>query len=221
MPYTDSSVNNLVFNVMNSVQYQDLIEAGTVEENELYLITDDLNPIIQTTTNLVTSISSSSTDTKYPSAKAVYTALPKATSDLTNDSGFITSSDVYTLNHWYYNISTPSSSGYFIFNAAYATGTQVEMHYNSMFIQVYGEIVLNITIAAGNRISVGSFSSAFLDLLGETYVSHFTGFTYQGKVVEIIVNTWSGANELVIYNPNTSSIASGQHVAFNLFLPIG
>ncbi len=48
----------------------------------------------QDTANLVTSLSSSSTDTTYPSAKAVYDAIPSATSDLTNDSGFITSSDI-------------------------------------------------------------------------------------------------------------------------------
>ena len=112
MPYTDSSVDNLIFNVMDSAQYQSLVNAGTVEENELYLITDDLDPVIQTTTNLVTSISSSSTDTQYPSAKAVYDALPTATSDLTNDSGFITLSDVPTevLNTGFIPSETPITS---------------------------------------------------------------------------------------------------------------
>lgn len=111
MPYTDSSVDNLIFNVMDSAQYQSLVNAGTVEENELYLITDGLDPVIQTTTNLVTSISSSSTDTQYPSAKAVYTALPKTTNDLTNNSGFITANDVpdpATIRRF----TQPWSSGY-------------------------------------------------------------------------------------------------------------
>lgn len=50
---------------------------------------DELSQNAEYTSNKVTSISSTSTNDEYPSAKAVYDALPNKTSDLTNDSGFV------------------------------------------------------------------------------------------------------------------------------------
>lgn len=62
---------------------------------------------LQSTNNRVTSIDSSSTNSTYPTSKAVYDALPKATSDIENDSGFIT--DVITaLGYTPYNSSNPN-----------------------------------------------------------------------------------------------------------------
>ena len=43
--------------------------------------------------NKVQSIASASTSSEYPSAKAVYDAIPKKTSDLTNDSGFVNANE--------------------------------------------------------------------------------------------------------------------------------
>lgn len=54
---------------------------------------------VENAVNKKTSISSTSTNVQYPSAKAVWDALPKKTSDLTNDSGFITSADLPTVNN--------------------------------------------------------------------------------------------------------------------------
>ena len=54
---------------------------------------------VENAVNKKTSISSTSTNVQYPSAKAVWDALPKKTSDLTNDSGFITSGDLPTVNN--------------------------------------------------------------------------------------------------------------------------
>lgn len=73
----------------------------------------------QTTSNKVNSISSSSTNTQYPSAKAVYDELqtkadtadiPTATSDLTNDSGFLTSQDISGKENTSNKVTSMSSS---------------------------------------------------------------------------------------------------------------
>lgn len=79
MTTTDTNVQNLIINTMTKAIYDDITPSNT----ELYLITDE-SPITssdvvtalgytpENSTNKVTSISSSSTNTQYPSAKAVW-----------------------------------------------------------------------------------------------------------------------------------------------------
>jgi hypothetical protein len=77
MTTTDTTVNNLIINTMTQAQYSQI----TPSANELYLVTDStitssevttaLGYTPESTSNKVTSISSSSTDTEYPSAKSV------------------------------------------------------------------------------------------------------------------------------------------------------
>lgn len=63
---TDTNIPNLVINKLTSAQYSSATKSAT----ELYLITDD--DTYQTKSNLVTSVSSSSTNAQYPSAKLFY-----------------------------------------------------------------------------------------------------------------------------------------------------
>lgn len=63
---TDTNIPNLVINKLTSSQYSTATKSAT----ELYLITDD--DTYQTKSNLVTSVSSSSTNAQYPSAKLFY-----------------------------------------------------------------------------------------------------------------------------------------------------
>ena len=76
---TTTNVQQVKLNVMTQSQYNSATKSAT----ELYAITDatvnynDLSnkpdlSVYQTTSNIVTSISSLSTDTQYPSAKCVY-----------------------------------------------------------------------------------------------------------------------------------------------------
>ncbi len=79
MTTTDTNVQNLVINVLTKQQYEGIT---TPSNNELYMVTDESITSSEVTTalgytpenqaNKVTSISSSSTDTQYPSAKCVY-----------------------------------------------------------------------------------------------------------------------------------------------------
>lgn len=74
----------------NAQTWNDAISA--VQPNIFGVLTDAKEDI----SNKVTSISSMSTDTQYPSAKAVYDALPDKTSDLVNDSDFVDEATVNT-----------------------------------------------------------------------------------------------------------------------------
>lgn len=76
---TTTNVQQVKLNVMTQSQYNSATKSAT----ELYAITDatvnynDLSnkpdlSVYQTTANLVTSVSSSSTDSQYPSAKLFY-----------------------------------------------------------------------------------------------------------------------------------------------------
>ena len=79
----DTNVNNLIINKLTKAQYEGI---SNPSDTELYLITDDsgitsndvtgaLGFTPENQANKVTSISSSSTDTQYPSAKLVYDQL--------------------------------------------------------------------------------------------------------------------------------------------------
>ena len=63
---TTTNVAQVKLNVMTSAQYANATKSAT----ELYAVTDDTT--YQTTSNLVTSVSSASTDSQYPSAKLFY-----------------------------------------------------------------------------------------------------------------------------------------------------
>lgn len=71
---TDTNVKNLIINKLTSSQYETLKNAGEVSNTELYLVTDDEPDLTlkEDKSNKVTSLSSSSTDIQYPSAKCVY-----------------------------------------------------------------------------------------------------------------------------------------------------
>lgn len=75
--YTDTSISNMILNDMTEAQFSNL---QSVDQNQLYL-TEDTS---ESTTNKVTSLSSSSTDTQYPSAKCVYDLVGNVESLLNN-----------------------------------------------------------------------------------------------------------------------------------------
>ena len=66
---TETSVQNLKINKLTQAQYSTI----TPSETEWYMITDDTT--YQLTSNLVTTITTASTDTTYPSAKLLYDSL--------------------------------------------------------------------------------------------------------------------------------------------------
>ena len=78
MTVTDTTVSNLIINTMTVAQYATI----TPSDTELYFVTDEvitgsdvtaaLGYTPENNANLVTTISSLSTDTTYPSAKCVY-----------------------------------------------------------------------------------------------------------------------------------------------------
>lgn len=67
---SDTQLQQLVINVGTTAQIEAAIQAGTITADMLSISTDDAT--FQTTANLVTSVSSSSTNTQYPSAKLFY-----------------------------------------------------------------------------------------------------------------------------------------------------
>lgn len=75
--YTDTNISNMILNDMTEAQFSNL---QSVDPNQLYL-TEDTS---ESTTNKVTSLSSSSTDTQYPSAKCVYDLVGNIESLLNN-----------------------------------------------------------------------------------------------------------------------------------------
>ena len=75
--YTDTTVSNMILNDMTEAQFSNL---QSVDPDQLYLTEDES----ESTTNKVTSLSSSSTDTQYPSAKCVYDLVGNVESLLNN-----------------------------------------------------------------------------------------------------------------------------------------
>lgn len=75
--YTDTNISNMILNDMTEAQFAQLTN---VDSNQLYL-TEDTS---ESTTNKVTSLSSSSTDDQYPSAKCVYDLVGDVESLLNN-----------------------------------------------------------------------------------------------------------------------------------------
>lgn len=67
---SDTQLQQLIINVGTTAQIEAAIQAGTITADMLSISTDDAT--FQTTANLVTSLSSNSTNTQYPSAKCVY-----------------------------------------------------------------------------------------------------------------------------------------------------
>lgn len=63
---TDTNLKQLVINLLTQAQYSQ----ATIPANELCFLTDETT--FEEVSNKVTSISSSSTDDEYPSAKCVY-----------------------------------------------------------------------------------------------------------------------------------------------------
>ena len=66
----DTQLQQLIINVGTTAQIEDGIQQGTITNDMFSISTDDST--YQLTANLVTSISSNSTNTQYPSAKCVY-----------------------------------------------------------------------------------------------------------------------------------------------------
>lgn len=75
--YIDTNISNMILNDMTEAQFSNL---QSVDQNQLYLTED----VSESTTNKVTSLSSSSTDTQYPSAKCVYDLVGDVESLLNN-----------------------------------------------------------------------------------------------------------------------------------------
>ena len=75
--YTDTNISNMILNDMTEAQFSSL---QSVDPNQLYL-TEDTS---ESTTNKVTSLSSSSTNDQYPSAKCVYDLVGDVESLLNN-----------------------------------------------------------------------------------------------------------------------------------------
>ena len=75
--YVDTNISNMILNDMTEAQFAQLVN---VDSNQLYL-TEDTS---ESTTNKVTSLSSSSTDNQYPSAKCVYDLVGNVESLLNN-----------------------------------------------------------------------------------------------------------------------------------------
>lgn len=71
---TDTSINNIIINKLTTAQYNTLKQGGQISDTQLYMITDDDVDLStkEDKSNKVTSLSSQSTDTQYPSAKCVY-----------------------------------------------------------------------------------------------------------------------------------------------------
>lgn len=111
MPYTDTTVSNFIINVLTKNEYDSIT---TPSESELYLITDDSNisagsGISVSTVNGVSTVNHSNSVTAQ-TTQAVYpikidaqghistygsaVTIPTKTSDLNNDSGFISAADI-------------------------------------------------------------------------------------------------------------------------------
>ena len=96
----DSSVNSLVINTLTTEQFEQIQNPSSTE---LYFVTDG-NPTLleitaglgyvpQSASNLVTTISASSTDAQYPSAKCVYDLLGNIEAALQEINGQETNGD--------------------------------------------------------------------------------------------------------------------------------
>lgn len=78
---------------LTQAEYDALVTAGTVSADTFYVITDAYSPDIS---SITTAVTSGSTDSEIPTAKAVYDAIPTVTNTITSGSTeAITSGAVY------------------------------------------------------------------------------------------------------------------------------
>lgn len=159
--------------------------------------------------NKVTSMSSNSTDTQYPSAKAVYDALiskannndiPSKTSDLTNDSGFITSANVPTkvsdlTNDAGYLTQHQSLDGKTVTLEEQVTA---ETGYLKTYVIKQGGTALNTKINIPKDFLV---KSATVETVSAANTP-VTGYSVGDKYLDFIINTkdGSGTNEHIYVN---------------------
>ena len=85
----------------NTIQYIEISDDAVVR-NDAKLSN------METVTRMVSAIDSYSDDSHYPSAKAVYDAIPKSTSELTNNSGFLTTETDPTVPAWAKSSNKPT-----------------------------------------------------------------------------------------------------------------
>ena len=102
MPTSDNSISRLIINELTQAQYNALINAGTINPNELYMVTDETYP----TTNQLANVAFTG---EYEDLLNKPT-IPDAVSELSNDLGFINSSALsdYALTN---SLSTVATTG--------------------------------------------------------------------------------------------------------------
>ena len=159
--------------------------------------------------NKVTAMSSNSTDTQYPSAKAVYDSLvlkanssdiPSKTSDLTNDSGYITISSVPTKTS-----DLTNDSGY-ISQHQSLDGTIVTLEEQATaetgYLKTY--VIKQGGTALGTKINIPKdflVKSATVQTVS-TANDPVSGYNVGDKYLDFIINTkdGSGTNEHIYVN---------------------
>ena len=153
----DTDLQQFVVNVGTTAQIEAGISGGTITSDMLSIATDATDYAttsdianMQTTTNLVTSVNSLSTDTEYPSAKCLYTNISKTIGipDYTNPSS-LAASTIHTIleNGWI------ATSGTVRLNSK--TGKQLAS----------GGAYVTFPVAAGTKVYVAGVAANFFPCL--------------------------------------------------------
>ena len=140
--YTDTNVNDMIFNVLDSDTYDDLVTNNQIDNNQLYLITDDDNPGVeyivgtQPTAAATNEWTGNSKDRTLETGKIIAYKLPvagtstAATLNLTMGNGVATG-PIAVKRKGTGNTTTHYSAGEVIFMAYDGTYWQVNADYDS------------------------------------------------------------------------------------------
>lgn len=203
---TVRAIKNYISNtVSNFVTLSDLSEvAQTGDYNDLSN-TPNFNAK-EDVANKINSLSGDSTNTQYPSAKAVYDSLlnkanrselPSKVSDLTNDTGFITSANIPTKVSAFTN-----DSGYLTdlspANVTLEEQTTAEQGYLKTYVIKQGGTALSTKINIPKDFLVKSASVQTVS----TANTPVTGYNVGDKYLDFVINTKddSGSDEHIYVN---------------------
>ena len=209
--HTDISYKTFLFLTPNNSNTPDIIYGWTTSVTG-YTYTKNISTL-EETNNKTTSLSSSSTNTQYPSAKCVYDELsnkanssdiPTKVSDLTNDAGYTTNTG--TITSIKMNGSTVSSSGEANLGTVLTSHQNIKTINNTSMVGT-GNVEVQPTLVSGTNIKTINNTS----LLGSGNINISTGGTATDVQVNGTSITSNNVANLVTnktYNASTNKIAT-------------
>ena len=203
MSNIDSRVNDLVINSLTKEQYDAALEAGTISDTELYMITDVEYPTTTDITNMIANYT--------PTNNLANVALSGEYGDLLN------TPNIPTVDQVYNNTSTNAQSGIAVANAVSEKSKVSMKNWNTSTTTDIDELIINnLTYAEYiNLVNTGQIQDDELYMVtGEDYVqpSDLANVALSGEYSDLL-NTPTIPSVDQTYNSSSINAQSGTAVA--------